>query len=344
MPEFVVLGAGPAGLFAADWISRKITPDVVAIGLSPMGTLRPTDIEGHVTTVLPVFPQRGQAFPETDFSGPELSTVHVGTADLPRCEADPDPLSYAARAMREFAPASLSLAWKQFGRRIWREPLLEVQRKVERSYGGAPVGGSARIGYVCGESPYAHVLRRVITRLQIIGTKPDSIRDRHVVLDNGIRLPYRYIVNTLPLPVMARLLRVPDPGGSFAGAEFVIARVKSTTPSRLVYDLEAQTPIFRVLTPHPDVAVVQLSLSCDRASRQALRARLEHVLNAQVLSIYPQQFSFPLSYPLDPPSPNAIRLFEAACKVNSVINLGRFAEWRYIDLHEVSWEERLQCT
>jgi hypothetical protein len=344
MPKFVVLGTGPAGLFAADWISREITSDVVAVGSKTMGTLRPAHIEGRMTTILPIFPQRGQEFPEIGYEGPALTTVHVGAAEMPECEADPAPLSYAARAMREFAPASLSLAWKQFGRRIWHEPLLEVQRKVERSYGAAGTTMTGRLGYVRGESPYAHVLRRVMDRVRVVNATPMSIYDRRcLVLDDRTRLPYEYVVNTLPLHAIARVLEVPDPGGTFAGTEFAVARIEPTASNRLVYDLDAQSPIFRVLTPHTDIAIAQLSMSCGQISRQALRARLECLLGVPVLGLYPRWFSFPLSYPLDPPGPGAMRAFESICEFNRVVNLGRFAEWRYIDLHEISWKERLRC-
>jgi hypothetical protein len=309
-----------------------------------MGMLQPVDLNDRVTTVLPIFPQRNQVFPSINSEGPDLALAHVGIPAVPECETAPTPQSYAERAMRDFAPASLSLAWKQFGRRIWQEPLLEVQRKVDRAYGAASAKGAIRIGYIVGESPYSHELRKVIRRHRVINASPTAITDEQIViLNNGTRLPYQYVINTLPLPTIARILNLPDPEGTFAGAKFAIAYITSTAPSQLVYDLDPSTPIFRVLTPSADIAIIQLSLSYGNAPRDIVRSRLEYLLGVKVVDFHARSFCFPRSYPLDPPTEALTSIISNACQSYNIINIGRFAEWRYIDLHEVSWEERLRC-
>lgn len=344
MPKFVVLGAGPTGLFAADWISQNIDSDVVTVGASPMGMLKPVVLDDRVITMSPIFPQRNQVFPRISRDGPDLVLAHVGTAKVPEYETAPASRSYAARAMRDYAPASLSLAWKQFGRRIWLEPLVEVQRKVDRTYSSVPAKHASRIGYVAGESPYAHELRAMIRRLRVISARPISITSDHVViLNDQTRLPYQYLVNTISLPDIARVLNLPDPMGSFAGARFAIAKITSTRPSQLVYDLDPHSPIFRVLTPCADIAVMQLSLSYGRASHGVLRSRLEQLLTVEVVEFYPHSFFFRQSYPLDPPVAATAHLIASTCASYDITNIGRFAEWRYVDLHEISWEERLRC-
>lgn len=344
MPAFVVLGAGPTGLFAADWISRNIDPDVVTVGARSMGMLEPVEFDGRLVTILPVFPQRDQVFPKIRDEGPDLVLTHAGSPAVPECRVSPAPHSYAARAMREFAPASLSLAWKQFGRRIWQEPLLEVQRKVERTYSATSAKSPVRIGYVRGESPYAHELRTAIRRLRVINARPIEITDdRTIVLDNQMRLPYRHIINTLPLPTIARILKLPDPGGAFAAAKFLLAHIVPTVPSRLIYDLDPGSLVFRVLTPCADIALVQLSLSHACVAQDVLRGRVECLLGVKVIEFHPHSFSFPRAYPLDPPSARGASIIAATAESCNMLNIGRFAEWRYIDLHEISWEKRLGC-
>jgi hypothetical protein len=343
MPEFIVLGTGPAGLFAADWISRNIDPDVVAVGGGLMGALHPMEIGSRSITVLPVFPQRGQGFPEIGCVGPDLAVAYAGTGEIPVRSKAPATRSFAARALHDFSPVSLSLAWKQFGPRIWHEPLLEVQRKIESSYSTTPASRPSRIGYICGESPYAHELRHVIRRVRCINAATTAISDDRIVLfDNHTPLPYRRIVNTLPLPAIARILKLPNPTVAFAGVSFIVASITANEPSRLIYDMALESPIFRVLTPCPDIAIVQLSVPSRRQSWD-LKDRLEHLLGGKVISFYPTPFNYPQAYPLEPFAGPTADIVNTACAAYGITNLGRFAEWRYIDLHEISWKERLGC-
>jgi hypothetical protein len=343
MPEFIVLGAGPAGLFAADWISRNVSSDVLVVGTGLMGMVGPTEIDGRRITILPIFPQRGQDFPEIDDVGPDLAGAYAGTPGAPVDPPTPAPGSYAARALRDFAPISLSLAWKQFGSRVFYEPLVEVQRKVERSYHRKTGDRPSRIGYICGESPYAHELRRMIRRLRILKARPTAISDdSKVLLDDHSPLSYRRVINTMPLPAIARVLDLSHVTGSVAPARFVLADISRTEPSRLVYDVAPESPVFRVLTPCPDIAVIQLSLAPVNQPLD-LANRVEGLLECKVKRLHREPFTYSSAYPLEPFSSPDMDAVSDVFNVRNIINLGRFAEWRYIDLNEISWKERLGC-
>jgi hypothetical protein len=348
MPHVIVLGAGPAGLLGAEWIARRHGLAVTVIGLKVLGGLEPLLIDGRETTVLPVFPHQGQHYPEFCTDVPVLVPSYVGTPGAGDWMAPGTADSYAARARVSYPAESLALAAKQFGQRVITEPLAEVQRKIERHYLGQARPRSHRLGYVDGQSPYVAVLRSIAARFPVVRSRPVAVTEnRQVVLDDGRTLAYDVLVNTLPLPLIAELVGGPAATGVAGSASFLLARIAPGAANALVYDVTPGTPVFRVLTPHPDIAVVQLSLTWCEGRRQVwvpeLRARVERLLGTRVEELVGEQIRIRLAYPIDPPAGGVSAAIERVCRGRRVINVGRFAEWRYIDLHEIDWEERFQC-
>jgi hypothetical protein len=61
------------------------------------------------------------------------------------------------------------------------------------------------------------------------------------------------------------------------------------------------------------------------------------LLNRPVAAADPALTTVPLAYPLEPAPPAGEAALAAACAAAGVRRFGRFAEWRYVDLHELAW-------
>lgn len=344
----VVLGGGPTGLLAAEWIRRHVSGDVVVVDPEPAGMLRPLSVAGLPVTVTPIFPPVSPVdFPDVPHLGPPLDVSYVDAGVPAQRPARPD--TFAEYARQALPPRSQLLAPKQFGRLVWEHPLSEVREKIARLYGTAqasPTASPARSGYTAGESPYAPYLRRLARVHTVLATHAARIdADRHGVFTaDGRRLGYRTLVVALPIAEIARLLGVRGVEAVAGAAAFVVFRMDGARPNRLVYDAEPGTPVFRVLTPRSDVAVVQVAVDIDPDRPEiddALRSRVRELTGTEILDRVWPTVRVRRAYPVDGPGRHGAAELDAAGAAAGVIRLGRFAEWRYIDLHEVDWSGKL---
>jgi hypothetical protein len=346
--DICVLGAGPAGLFAATWLRTYRGIRATVIGVPRFGMLRPALGPTGPISLVPILPPVGStSFPPSIHTDQVLCTQYVGRCDRLFVQRHA-PGSFAWYSASNLTPRAQALAHKQFGTLARTSPLLEVRAKIARTYvnHAAPAN---RAGYIHGESPYVGTMRAAAAAAELVDRTVVSIdhRRRRVRFADGGHLDYGSMVLTIPLPQIARLLAIPYATMTCAAAEFVVARCVDVPANLLIYDSEPDSPMFRVISPRTGIVVVQLALTEARTDRlttrcvQRLRRRLTEAIGSPTTGIDPTIRRVEMAYPTDPPDAAFLHRLETVAEAGNIVRLGRFAEWRYVDLHELEWTARL---
>jgi len=338
----VVLGGGPAGLLAANWISTHHRVDPVVVARPPLlGMLKPQLIRQRRTTIAPVLPVEGAAYPAVEGPSPLLSVAYVPGGGTPPEPPRADALSFAAYARTALPGSSIVMARKQFGDRVFARPLREVRDKIARNYQGTE-RRAARRGYVDGESPYAFLLRDIVRRHRIVEDEVTRIDHRTRTMHlRSRRITYRKLVSTVPVPRLLGLLGV-DAGGLLeaAPAAFRVLTGRRLPVNSLVYDLDPASPIFRLVVPRSTVAVAQLSQAAGPV--ESVESAARRLLDAPDLVLTDARFEFTNAYPVEPLEGRLTAVVDECCAAGGIVRVGRFAEWRYVDLHEIDWAGKLE--
>lgn len=336
-----VIGRGLTGVFAASQLARAGV-DVVLVGARRPAAVEPMAAGSERISVVPVLPPF-RAAPSPPYLGaptPLRLTYHGDPELLKR----PSACTAGSLAARQWGnSAALVLSQKQFGQAIWDSPLAEVQSKIARAYGdNRPV---PRSGYLPdGSSPYWPTYQEAAVGLTALESDIQrwDRRRRQLVLRSGDLVDYQRAVVTVPFGFLARLLELKVATPVTGPAVFTVVSTSGHVAQRLVYDLDPRSPVFRVLTPTNQTAVVQLSLFAqgnEGDSRARLVEAVESLLDARVQRITIEEHRQELAYPLEPLSSDAADRVSSMRRNDDVMFFGRYSTHRYVDLHELPWDE-----
>jgi hypothetical protein len=152
--DVVVLGNGPTGVFAAEFLQRQPgAGSVTLLAREPLGSLAPVRTLGGVPcepfTLLPILP------PATVFGPRNRETLKRIDSEI-QAQAGPSAQTVVdgslLQLVRNRGPFAEVLATKQYGRRRLAQRLGEVRRKIERAYKES-ANTTDRLGFLAGESP-----------------------------------------------------------------------------------------------------------------------------------------------------------------------------------------------
>lgn len=312
-----------------------------------IGSRRPAAVEPKASgsdrvSVVPVLPPVGQVgYPPYQGASSALRVTYAGEPVRPDRPAASTAGSFGDRQLHD--PTALVLARKQFGNAIWTSPLAEVQSKVDRVY--LDRRPAARSGYLeDGTSPYWPTYQRALGRLPAVESDVvlwDRPR-RRLMLDSGAWLRYQRAIVTLPLKHLVDREQLDVSLPLMGPAVFMVMQTSGHSAQRLIYDLDPRSPVFRVLTPTPTSAVVQLSLVDEADSKYAsgdVLGAVEALVDAEIRAVTVEEHRQELAYPLEPLGPRTRDLFAAMRENEGVTFFGRYAAHRYVDLHELPWDE-----
>lgn len=348
--EALVVGGGLTAVFAAGVLGLLSGRRTLLVPPPNVPTI-PTRVPGIAQVPMPVFP-----LAEPTPIAALLSEITLwppdgydpGTGDLDISVGFPDavehhPLPQSVRvcpgSYAEYATGvSLSQACKQFGRGLCAtSPLRELRQKVSRHY-SSPGRGSTRIGFIDGESAYNGAARDVRSQLTSVGSICQRIDpEKHLLyLRDGGRVEYGRLVYCAPLPSLGECLGLPI--GELVGADAVFARcaVRDPVPlNSLRYDYRPDSPIIRVFVPTVGCLVAQLAVDFDLDSD--LSPWLETLMGCEVEVTSATVTRIGHAYPLEAPEGAPAEMIRSACNLGDITPFGRYAEWRYLDLHELEW-------
>lgn len=334
----------PTGRVAV--VGDGLTAAMVVLALRQLG-LKPFVVTGRQRPafgmvdeleLVPIFPPAPEVSPV-----PRLRTAHMFVpAANPVLGAWP--AGSFGSIVEEFGVLGTSLSLKQFGIERFNEPLLEVRGKRERHYGAAVAARTLpRAGFLDGCSPYRLVrdafrdLQRAGDVEHVIAERLDG-RSKLIVAPCGIRA-YDMMIVTCDVNEFCSLLGTSGVSTPSAPASFVLYSVAGVDlePNILVYDHRAESGVFRAFSSRPDRVVVQRSLAQSDSSIDE-RSAIAALVGCSAASLEPVcTLVLPTAYPTDPISDDDLRRLEDISEAYNALLFGRYAEWRYVDLHELDW-------
>jgi hypothetical protein len=333
----VVLGSGPTAVFAVEFLAgHGIEANLV--GTLVDASILPIPTPDGPVSLLPVFPTLPPpAYPPSVATDKPLLVRRIG--------------SPAWVQNRHFLPNSLvswllpdeaaaAMAVKQFGARALTAPLDQVRKKIQRAYSGQPI---RRAGYVNGLSPY---LAPMLEAIKNRGMRPRAVRlwspsDHLIEFQNGVEaVEYERLMYVADLGQLVQSLGVEVDLPARAAATFSTYFTEDPlTANQLVYDLSADSPVFRAFAATERVVVVQESQMDDEdASALSLATRVSEAFQID-LRRFGDRLVHSTAYPVESLSEDCERSLSDACAKLDILRFGRNARNRYVDLHELVWEE-----
>ena len=317
-----------------------------------MGSLSTLKIQGQEINAVPIFPVYQSPlykdlWKESGIKHDFLEYIYYG--DIAREFSKIQPLvsnvntnSYATRCYQKsksiHAQKNILLAYKLLGKVIFTNRLRRLNDKVTRHYGSNMP--NARIGFINGLSAYYEKLRTIPGEVLSEDIKEIDI-DKKIVFTTQSEISYRLLISTLNLRGMMRKVRgAPDVQLISKPASFFVVKTSSPLePHKVIYDLELESPIYRVFTIGLNIALVQLSIlhSMEVGDAKPIVDRLKQFLGQKLSVEFEHSYTIEDAYPLDSSSDMELNHFMSELEEKGVILLGRYAEWEYVDLHELDF-------
>ena len=348
--ELCILGTGPAARICSLFL--KNTPHLVVGNGPEMGSLSTFKIQGQEVNVIPIFPVYQSSlykelWKENGVKHDFLEYIDFGDianefSRIQHLVSDANPDSYAARYYLKskgiHTQKNILLAYKLLGNVMFTNGLRRLSDKVTRHYGSNLP--NARIGFINGLSAYYDKLRTIPGEELLEGIKEIDIDNKRVITEQ-CEISYQRLISTLNLREMMRKVRgAPDIQLISKPASFFVVKTSSPLePHKVIYDLELDSPIYRVFTIGLNIALVQLSIlhSMADVGSKPIVDRLKQFFGQQFSIEFEYSYTIEDAYPLDSSSDMELNHFMSELEGKDVILLGRFAEWEYVDLHELDY-------
>jgi hypothetical protein len=245
---------------------------------------------------------------------------------------------------------TLVLARKQYGPELLDRPLMLLRAKVASSYEARDAVACPRLGFVRGRSRYAIASDLLAHRLGMIKSSVQAINivDRSILLGTGQEILYDQLIFAGRVTDLAKMLGLREYFPLTASAHFCVGRQQPPgTANLVVYDLRSESPVLRVVTTDESIWVAQLSQGAAKLRRSnsplathwrsGVEAAVSGLLETEDVRLLTDICTLRGAYPLEPLPTEYDEQLESKCKGAGIIRFGRFAEWRYSDLHELDW-------
>lgn len=234
---------------------------------------------------------------------------------------------------------ALVLSIKQWGSKVWREPLLQIQYKIIRHYLGGHV--NTRCGFHAGLSPYHRLAQAATEGLLHIGTLQCVDLKKRAVVGSKQTVHFRKLVSTIPLPRLLLLCNCAYGGfGEAAPAYFQYYRhTAALQENHLLYDCDPDSPILKVFSPTCNVLMVQVADRGRQPSTYEVSQRLPVLFPGLSGLFFERELRIPAAYPLDFVDQTGSR--RGFLREMDILTFGRLGDWEYRDLHELDWSGML---
>ena len=343
--DYLIAGTGPSALI--HYLNLKNSgKEAVLLGSGLYGQLKPVEYRqiGKSVNLLPIFPVTESNLwkrlnPDLKADNHlTLEKINLNGIRRPEYRLQACYYNYLLQHQQE-SDIPYILSYKQFGDLIFKHPLTELKKKLNRNYrSGQPK--YLKTGFVNGLSPYYSFLKSrepypvipgMIEQIdyvnKMVHTKKGAIRYNHLIYT----LPLDYFFDTTDLKKTFQLIS--------GDARFLIYYTDEHLPeNHLWYCCDIDSNIYRAFVPQKNLLVVQLSkksweknpneISTELQSLTGIKEKFHHIDTTTHLHCYPLDVSC------------NIKKEELAgfLREHNVYLSGRFAEWRYIDLHEVDYD------
>jgi hypothetical protein len=333
-----VIGSGPTGVFAYHFL-RRAGVDAVLFGNYTDASIVPVNTPDGPITLVPVFPVLpAPAFPPSSRCDEPLAVCRSGNSSW-TTSARPAMKSLVATLIPDADAAAMAI--KQFGEAAYREPHHQVQQKIARAYGAVH---AVRAGYLNGVSPYLGPMTSILHSAEPAPRRVGSWRPLDHLLTLTVpneAVAYEKLVYAGGLDHLLVKLGLNHPPPPRTPARFSVWRSdKALAPNRVVYDLNENSDVFRSFVVREHIVVVQESLKSSEASSrpESITKPLGALFDASFNSVC-QPLVYRSAYPVETLSVSIESIEDRVCENLGILRFGRNATSRYLDLHELPWNE-----
>ncbi|GEM_PF-4200514 len=343
--DYMIVGTGPSALL--HYLNlKKLGRDVLLVGTELYGQLKPmvySEIRKPVN-LLPIFPVYESELWK------KLNTEHIDKGPLTLKKLN----LYGAQRQypknqncyynyllqhQQKSNVPYILSYKQFGGLIFEHQLTELQKKVNRNYSSGRQKFQ-KAGFVNGLSPYYLHLKSyepypvIQEQVQFIDYSEKTLHTSN----NTIH--YNHLIYTIPLYDLFGVTNLQKSFELVSGdAKFLIFFSNKTLPeNHLWYCCNIQSNIYRAFVPHENIIVVQLSRKSWNVEPKEIGNELRNLLNIERELFHIDTKTYSGCYPLEVYGDDKKEELTDFMRGFNFYFSGRFAEWRYIDLHEVDFE------
>ncbi len=344
--DYLIAGTGPSALMHYLHL-KKMGRDVLLVGPDLYGHLKPVVYSeiGKQVNLLPIFPviesELWRKLNEEEISENPLTLQKLNLNGAGRQQPKIQNCYYNYLLQnQQNSNVPYILSYKQFGDLIFEHQLFELQKKLNRNYNsGRPKFMKA--GFVNGLSPYYRYLK--IREPYPVINEPVQFIDypNKALHTKTSTVRYNNLIYTMPLHHLFDVTRLKKSFELVSGdAKFLIFFSSKTLPeNHLWYCCNIQSNIYRAFVPHKNMIVVQLSRKSWGVKPKMVGSELRNLLNLEGGLFHIDTKTFPGCYPLDVYGVNEKNELTDFLSSHNFYFSGRFAEWRYIDLHEVDFDQ-----
>jgi hypothetical protein len=340
--DYLIVGTGPAAMIHCLHLQEYGT-EVLMVGTGMYGQLKPVKYDeiGKPVNLLPIFPVLESDFwkkmapNENSVNQLTLEKINDREFSLSKNGNKNSYCNYLIENEKNFNIPYI-LSYKQFGDLIFENQLTELQKKLSRNYNsGQPK--FLKAGFVNGLSLYYKYLKSH-EPFPIIPEKIETIDiSNRIAFTNDGSIRYNNLIFTEPLPKLYEYTRIRKSFGLIhCGAKFLIFYSRKKLPeNHLWYCCNIRSNIYRTFVPQENLIVVQLSRNCWNSDPVEVGAELLTLLALEENVEHLDTKTYHACYPLDVTDIDRKNEMYEYLKNHSFYLSGRFAEWRYIDLHEI---------
>ena len=348
--EICILGNGPTARICS-FLTKS--PHILIGNQNNFGSLTKTTINNICINLTPIFPVYDSNlynelwknnFEKHDFLNySEQGNILVEFDSIQALISNASPQSYAVQCLKEKQDVdtkkNIILAYKLFGKIIFERKLNKLLAKVKKHYDGAKT--NKRIGYINNLSLYYEK----VANIKINNFFSDEVEkidiERKVVYTKSSEIIYNKLISTIDLRDFLIKTNYLNNINFISGvAHFCLIKTNTILPINLViYDVEIKSPIYRLFTISDNFIMVQFAFGCQNIESFLLFLTLYKLLG-QVFEIHCEyRYTLKDAYPICTSSDTLLQQYKSDLESNNIHLIGRYAEWEYLDLHELNYSK-----
>lgn len=345
-----ILGNGPTARICSSLIE---TSHILISNQNNLGSLSQTTIGNSNINLIPIFPVynsflynelwKNDCKKEDFLSYSEQGNILVEFGSIQMLVNNANTKSYVAQCLNNKQDVgtkkNIILAYKLFGKIIFEMELNRLLAKVKKHYNGTKT--SNRIGYINNLSPYYEKVKNIKINNYVFDEIKNIDTGRKIVYTKTFKFEYDRLISTINLRDFLPKVGFSDNLDLISSpAHFCLIKTNIILPINLViYDVEIQSPIYRLFTISKNFIIIQLAFGCQNIESTILLTAL-HKLLGHILKIqFEYRYTIKDAYPICTSSDTLLQEHKSELESNNIHLIGRYAEWEYLDLHELDYSK-----
>lgn len=340
-----LMGIGYTSIIASHLLKEKGI-DSIVIGLSNDKAVFDLQLSNCSISPLPIFPVKdSHLYQSLKLSELSPQTIlEVTHSEIKNC--NPTIFNIQIDSLAEFiykdstTLKAFGLSLKQWGPKMLEKPYSEVQNKIRRQYLSG--NNNSRVGYINGFTLYYHIIKHKCPNILDFNTINKIDYKNKIVFADSFEIHFKKLISTIPVNHLLSNcnmnLSIPL---IFEGSYFFYYSHKSDfQANKMIYDYDLKSDIIRAFSATDNIIVAQLpGYKKGKIKISDISERLYELIPDLRKLNFEKELFLSMSYPIETITDSQTLENIQMLKENSVLTFGRFGSWKYLDLHELNWDE-----